>query len=113
SRMKLLYNILFEVKVLHEYYLTDPDNTCVFQDAQQTDRLAWLDKRYKSDQPAGSDDLSFALPPYMAGPFTNQGLRLLSSLSGFQVAVRVKENGTGGYAPAIPLDGNFNLLVLM
>jgi hypothetical protein len=114
--MKLLYKILFEVKVLHEYYLTDPDNSCVFQDAQQTDRLAWLDKRYKSDQPAGSDDLRFILPPCMTSPFANQDLRLLNSLSGFQVAVRVKETVQGGsifYSPAIPLAGNFNLLVLI
>lgn len=114
--MKLLYNILFEVKVLHEYYLTDPDNTSVFQDAKQTDRLAWLNKRYQSDQPAGSDDLQFVLPSSMAAPFKNQDLRLLNSLSGFQVAVRVNETVTGGsvvYSPAIPLDGNLNLLVLL
>ena len=114
--MKLLYKILSEVKVLHEYYLTDPDNSCVFQDAQQTDRLAWLDKRYKTDQPAGSDDLHFVLPPCMTYPFANQGLRLLNSLSGFQVAVRVKETVQGGsvvYSPAVPLAGTFNILVLM
>ena len=115
--MKLLYQILFEVKVLHEYYLTDPNNTSVFQDAQQTDRLAWLDKRYKSDQPAGSDDLTFGLPPVMMAPFANQNLRLLDSLSGFQVAVRVNETvlpgGSVVYTPAIALDGNFNLIILM
>ncbi len=115
--MRLLYSILFEVKVFHEYYLTDPDNTCVFQDAQQTDRLAWLQKRYESDQPAGSDDLRFVLPSCMAAPFRNQDLRLLNSLAGFQVAVRVNEtvrsDGSVVYSPAIPLDGNFNVLVLM
>ena len=114
--MRLLYNILFEVKVLHEYYLTDPDNTSVFQDARQTDRLKWLDRRYKSEQPAASDDLSFELPSWMTAPFRNQDLRLLDSLSGFQVAVRVNETvqaGTTVYSPAVALDGNFNLIILM
>jgi hypothetical protein len=115
--MTLLYNILFEVKVLHEYYLTDPDNTSVFQDAQQVDRLAWLDKRYKSDQPAGSDDLRFVLPSCLSNAFRNQDIRLLPSLSGFQVAVRVKgtlqSDGSTLYAPAIPLAGSFNMLVLI
>jgi hypothetical protein len=107
---------LFEVKVLHEYYLTDPDNTSVFQNAQQTDRLKWLNRRYQADQPAGSDDLSFILPSYMTAQFRNQDLRLLSSLSGFQVAVRVNEtvqSGTTVYTPAISMDGNFNLIILM
>jgi len=115
--MNLLYKILFEVKVFHEYYLTDPDNTSVFQDAQQTQRLAWLDRRYKTDQPAGSDDLRFVLSPAMIRSFKNQGLRLLNSLSGFQVAVRVSQttqsNGTVTYTPAIPLADDFNMLILL
>lgn len=114
--MKLLYNILFEVKVFHEYYLTDPDNTSVYQDAQQTDRLKWLNRRLQTDQPAGSDDISFVVPPCMVAAFRNQDLRVLKSLSGFQVAVRVNETvqaGTTTYTPAVSMAGNFNLIILI
>jgi hypothetical protein len=115
--MKLLYQILCEVKVLHEYYLTNPDNTVVFQDATQTERLAWLTNRYAEDQPVIGDDLEFVLPAAMVRPFANQGMVLVKSLGGFLVGIQVNEtvqsNGTITYAPAIALDPTFNIVVLM
>jgi hypothetical protein len=115
--MSTQYRILFEVKVLHEYYLTDPDNTSVFQEATQTGRLAWLDRRYKSDQPVISDDLAFGLSSPMKILFKNQGLLLVPGVSGFQVAIRTNAvtlpDGTIGYVPAIPLDGDLNLLIML
>lgn len=115
--MKFLYQILFEVKVLHEYYLTNPDNSSVFQDATQTERLAWLSGRFQKDQPSLTGDVVFALPASMADPFKSQGLILLNSYAGFQVAIQVNEtlqpDGTSVYSPAVPLDADFNLLVLM
>jgi len=115
--MKLLYKILFEVKILHEYYLTNPDNTSVFQDATQTERLAWLASRYEADQPAISPDVTFALPSSMIKPFKNQGLVLVNSYSGFFVGVQVTESAPSGatqtWAPAITLANDFNILVLI
>ena len=113
--MKLLYQILFEVKVLHEYFLTNPDNTSVFQDATQTDRLAWLNDRYTKDQPV-LEDLGFGLAAATVEAFRNQGLILLNSFSGFQVAVQVTETIQGGtvtYAPIVPLAPDFNMVILM
>ena len=115
--MKSLYKILFEIKVLHEYYLTNPDNGSVFQDARQADRLGWLVSRYTKDQPAVSGDLEFILQPGMTELFKNQRLVLIRTFSGFQVAVQVIESvqsgGTVSYAPLVPMDGRMNILILM
>ena len=114
--MKLLYKILFEVKILHEYFLTNPDQTSVFQDATQTARLAWLSNRFAKEQPVLSADVNFQLPPCMTSLFKNQKLILLRSLAGFQVAIQVNEVQSGGtvsYAPAVPLPANCNMLILM
>src|SRR5580693_1687981 len=102
--MKSFYKILFEVKLLHEYYLTNPDNSSVFQSVKQADRLAWLSARYASDEPAISNDLQFVLPPAMSDLFKNQRLILLQSYSGFQVAVQVNTSvQTGGVIKYAPL----------
>jgi hypothetical protein len=115
--MKLLYKILFEVKILHEYYLTNPDQTSVFQDAKQADRLTWLSNRFAKDQPVLSDDVQFQLPSCMTRLFKNQKMILLKSFSGFQVAIQVNEipqsGGTFEYAPAVPLPANCNMLILV
>src|SRR5580700_5123152 len=114
--MKLLYKILFEVKILHEYFLTNPDQTSVFQAAKQADRLTWLSNRYAKDQPVLSEDVQFQLPSGMARLFKNQKLILLKSWAGFQVAIQVNEVQSGGtvaYAPAVPLPADCNILILV
>src|SRR5580692_10708257 len=114
--MNLIYQILCDVRVLHEYYLTDSNNSSVFQDATQIERLAWLTKRNQEGLPAGSKDLQFTLPPCMTTVFHNQDLRLLPSVSGFQLAVRVNpttQGGTTRYAPIIPLAGTTNFIILI
>jgi hypothetical protein len=115
--LKLLYKILFEVKILHEYYLTNPDQTSVFQNAKQADRLAWLSTRFAKEQPVISEDVQFRLSSSMARMFKNQKLILLNSYSGFQVAIQVNEvpqsGGSVAYAPAIALSADFNMVILM
>ena len=115
--MKLLYKILFEVKILHEYYLTNPDQTSVFQDPKQADRLAWLSNRFAKEQPVLSEDVQFQLPSCMARLFKNQKMILLNSYSGFQVAIQVNEvpqsGGSVAYAPAVPLPADCNMVILM
>jgi hypothetical protein len=114
--MNLLYQILCEVRVLHEYYLTDPDNSSVFQDTTQSGRLAWFTRREQTGLPAGSKDLQFVLPPCMTSLFRNKGIQLLPADSGFQLGLRVTQTVVGGttrYAPAIPLAGIVNLIILM
>jgi hypothetical protein len=114
--MKLLYKILFEVKILHEYFLTNPDQTSVFLATKQADRLTWLSNRYAKDQPVLSEDVQFQLPSGMARLFKNQKLILLKSWAGFQVAIQVNEVQSGGtvaYAPAVPLAADCNILILV
>jgi hypothetical protein len=114
--MNLIYQILCDVRVLHEYYLTDPNNASVFQDATQIERLAWLTRRGQEGLPAGAKDLQFILPPCMTTLFRNQDLRLLPTITGFQVAVRVNpttQGGTTRYLPAIPMPAAMNLIILM
>jgi hypothetical protein len=114
--MNLIYQILCDVRVLHEYFLTDSNNASVFQDATQIERLAWLTRRGQEGLPAGAKDLQFILPPCMTTLFRNQDLRLLPTMTGFQVAVHVNpttQGGTTRFAPTIPMPGAMNLIILM
>ncbi len=117
--MKILYKILFEVKVLHEYYHTDSNRQSVFDTTiykTQQDRINFLDTRFMSDRPSVSNNLFFLLSPTTHDDFRGRHMVLLQSYSGFQVAVSVNEvvvNGVTAYKPAVPIEDNFNIVVLM
>ena len=60
--MPTVYKTLFEIKLLHEYYLTREDGTVVFSESNQVDRLAFLEEEFSKDKPSISDDVSFEFP---------------------------------------------------
>lgn len=113
--MKIIYKILFEVKVLHEFYLTDPKGTSVFGSATQAAMLQYLDGRFASDMSTVNEDLLFSLTPEQQAMFRNYRMVLLNSYSGCQVAIAVSEtqlaNGNTAYTPLIPLPANLNCLI--
>jgi hypothetical protein len=40
--MALIYKILFEVKLIHEYFFTDKNGDTIFAQANQSDRINML-----------------------------------------------------------------------
>jgi hypothetical protein len=113
--MRTLHKILFEVKVYHEYYLTDPQGNSIFGLAAQGDRLQFLAGRFATDVSAVNEDFLFYLGPEQQALFRNNHLVLLNSYSGCQVAVEVnastESDGSIVYSPVIPLAGNLNMLI--
>jgi hypothetical protein len=112
-----LYKTLFEVLFLHEYYLTDPDQTSVFDTANIGDPAGYLQTRMQQDRPAVTALLQFVPSQATQEVFRNQQLRLVKTYSGFQVAVKVmastQSDGTTRYAPAVAMAANCNLAFLI
>ena len=115
--MSVIYKILFEVKLLHEFYLTQPDGQTVFDLATQTDRLDFLFNRFKRGDRDISSELRFELPESVQKIFQDHHLKLLPSYGGCKVGIEVQKqtlaNGTTVYPPKIPLPGALNISFLI
>lgn len=115
--MALIYKTLFEVKILHEFYMTNADGTTVFDLPTQQQRLTFLLDRYATDQENIHNDLHFHVPEAFNEVFGNYRLRLLSAYSGFRVVVEVKQtiapDGTRSYIPKFPLPASLSIPVMI
>ena len=115
--MPVIYKILFEVRVLHEYYLTQRDGQSIFNLANQDDRIEFLKDRFLQDDRSINSELSFNLPDSLKKVFDNYHLRLLPVYSGCKVAIEVKRqtlvDGTIVYTPKVPLPADLNILLLL
>ena len=115
--MSVIYKILFEVKLLHEFYLTQPDGQTVFDLAAQTDRINFLFNRFKRGDRDINSELRFELPDSVRKTFADYHLKLLPSYAGCKVAVEVQKqtlpDGTVVYPPKIPLPGALNISFLI
>lgn len=113
--MSLVYKTLFEVKLMHEYYLTDADGKTVFQLANQVDRINFLLNQFSTDRPSVNEDIEFTFPKAMESKFGNCYLKLLPTYSGFKVAVRVNQqflgDGTLVYEPFVTLPDDLNIYI--
>ena len=113
--MSLIYKTLFEVKLMHEYYLTDADGKTVFQLANQVDRINFLLNQFSTDRPSINGDIEFTFPKEMESKFGNYYLKLLSTYSGFKVAIRVNQqllsDGTLVYEPFVALPDDLNIYI--
>ena len=113
--MSLIYKTLFEVKLMHEYYLTDADGKTVFQLANQVDRINFLLNQFSTDRPSVNGDIEFTFPKEMESKFGNYYLKLLSTYSGFKVAIRVNQqllsDGTLVYEPFVALSDDLNIYI--
>jgi hypothetical protein len=108
---------LFEVKVLHEYYLTNPKGDTVFDLNNQADRLLFLADRMDKDAVSVNKDISFEVPPELVQLFKDHHLRLLTSYSGCKVGIEVTASflpdGTRVYTPKIPLPAGLSIMLLI
>jgi hypothetical protein len=113
--MSLIYKTLFEVKLMHEYYLTNADGKSVFQLANQSDRISFLLNQFSTDRPSVNEDVGFNFPKEMESKFGNYYLKLLSTYSGFKVAIRVNQqllaDGTLVYQPFVTLPDDLNIYI--
>ena len=87
--MTELYQTLFEVLFLHEYYLTDSDQTSVFDPANIADPATYLATRMMQDRPSVTEAVQFSPPPATQQVMKQQQMRIVNGYSGFQIAVRV------------------------
>lgn len=111
------YKTLFEVKVFHEYYLTNSDGETVFDHVLQKDRIDFLFGRFTKDETNINSELAYVLSTSGKEMFKNHHLRLLTTYAGFKVVIEVNTqtlpDGTETYQPKIPLSADDCISVLL
>jgi hypothetical protein len=114
--MAIIYKILFEVKLLHEFYLTEKDGTTIFTGADQPTRLEFLLDQYSKGRESINKDLLFEFPPPLLKEYEGYHLRLLPAYSGFKVAIQVNQkilaDNSLVYEPFTPLPDNLGIYIL-
>jgi hypothetical protein len=113
--MEINYKILCEVKLLHEFYLTDSDGSTIFDLASQADRINFLRTRFAFNYPSINNHISFEPALAQKVAFENLKLRVISSYSGFKLFVSVKEEILPGnikaYRPLMTLADTMPIII--
>lgn len=114
--MTTIYKILFEVQVLHEFYLTNQDNTTIFEGTAAARQL-FLHNRFVKNARNISSDLRYAVPPSMLAVFNKYRLKLIAGYSGFKIGIEVNPVTLAGnikaYQPVVTLPGDLDIQVLL
>lgn len=109
------YTTLFEVKLMHEYFLTAMDGAMPFALSAAPARHAFLKHAFEQGRDSLDNDIAFRWAPGLA-PEAGM-LKLLPSYCGFQVAARTRKTVNAGgdikYRPETPLPATLDLLVLL
>jgi hypothetical protein len=112
-----LYKVLFEVLFLHEFHLTNSDQTSVFDAGNIGNAGAYLAQRWQQGLPSTLDGVTVGLPAATQRLFAQQQMRLVPGYSGFQVVVRVnavkQADGSIVYTPVAPLDDLDSFVMLL
>jgi hypothetical protein len=115
--MNTVYKILFEVKLLHEFYLTDRNGSNIFSIATQAGRLNFLKSRFDTNDENINGDIDFIVPIQAKAIFDNYDLKLLPTYAGFKVVISVVPqkmlDGTMVYEPKNTLPDDFGIPVLV
>jgi hypothetical protein len=113
--MGLIYKTLFEVKLLHEFYVTNTDGNSIFDLANQNDRLNFLLDQYRKDEESINQDVLFEFPKQLQLQYEMYNLKVLPTFSGCKVVVRVNQktlsDNTLVYTPVIPLADDLNICI--
>lgn len=114
--MNTVYKILFEMRLLHEFYLTDKEGKNIFDFPAQADRLNFLKQRFDADAENIEDEIAFEIPEKTKVLFDNYHLKLVPSYAGFKIAVNVipkkLPGGTVVYEPKYTLPDDLCISVL-
>ena len=115
--MRTLYKPLFEVKLLHEFYLTDRSGNNVFELSAQADRLDFLFHKFESFADEINSDLSYEIPETCKDLLKNYGLKLLPSYSGLKLLIEAKlkklASGVSTYEPIHKLEDDLHIPILI
>ena len=115
--MALIYKTLFEIKLLHEYFLTRKDGTTIFSEPDQPARLAYLSEEFSNDQHPVNSDIEFVFPESLQARYESLSLKVLPTYSGCRVVMRVVAKTLADqslvFAPAVSLQPNEDIIILM
>ena len=115
--MPVNYKILFEVKLLHEFYLTRQDGTTIFDLPTQDQRINFLLEEFSKGIESINSDLSYEFPESTTKEYEGYGLKLLPGYSGFKVAARVNAKKLNDnslvFEPFFSLPDNYCINVLI
>ena len=105
---KIIYKKLFEVRILHEFYLSQPDETSIFNLSTE-DRIQKLEKMLQRGLYDIRKDLVLRPTPFCEKILKNHRMKFLQTATGFFVGaeVAVLQNGAGPerYVLQVPLSG--------
>lgn len=112
--MGTIYKPLFEVKVLHEFYFTEPKGESIFDFDLPNERQKFLRERFELNRVSVNNDLTYHLPDTISQILKGHQLRMITSYSGFKMMVEVHEkmlaDGTRAYMPRTTLPENFAMI---
>ena len=115
--MPVNYKTLFEIKLLHEYFLTRSDGSNIFENPGQQGRMNYLQEEFKNDRESINEDIYFEFPQSQRLRYASSFLKLLPAYSGCRVVVRVNPqklaDETIVYEPAVPLTNELNIFILV
>jgi hypothetical protein len=115
--MAFVYKILFEVKLIHEFFFTDKNGGTIFSQPAQSSRMNFLLDEFSGDRGSVNDDVSFEFPENLSAHYENYHLRIIPGYSGCKVAIRVNQktlaDNTLVYETFEPLPDNFDINILV
>ena len=115
--MSRLYQPLVELRILHEYYLTDSNGDTIFDQPTADAQQQFLLNKLKENRPSINDDLHYIFPSSQQSILAGCQLRLIPRYSGFTVMIAVTESvlpsGDTAYSPVIPLPGDLLINILL
>ncbi|HEY6901535.1 MAG TPA: hypothetical protein VI233_12865, partial [Puia sp.] len=114
--MTTIYKILFEVRLLHEFYLTKSDGTSIFGAANAAARDTFLQDYFDRTQRSINSDIDYRIPTTAAALYKNYRLKLVPTYSGFKIATEVlktADNGKIAFKPVAALPTGLNIPVLL
>jgi hypothetical protein len=114
--MPLIYKTLFEVRLLHEFYLTKQDGATIFEKLTQQERETFLNEEFAENRDPVNDDIRFLFPQTLLSKYESYNLKVLPAYSGFRVSVRVREkklpDQSTVYEPLVPLTDDLHIFIL-
>lgn len=115
--MPLIYKTLFEIKLMHEYFLTRQDGKTIFENNLQQDRLQFLNEEFENDKEPVNSDIDFQFPDSLKEAYEGAGLKLLPTYSGCRVVIRVFQNKLADeslvFTPAVSFPADQHLYILL
>lgn len=110
----VIYKTLFEVKILHEYFLTRPDGSSLF-DKTSVQKALFLEEEFSANNLSVNEFLGFEFPTFAKQAMEASYLRVVPSYSGFKVAVKVipqpQSSGELLFKPTVPLAANQDIFI--